>query len=116
MRSGFWRYQLIMIVLFIFWSNFFVSGGVLNQVTFNFAVFYPLGFLVGYRSNVENLRSAYFSALLFNCTSYVLAVAAGIPMLDWKLIVSDFLSLIFVLEIGRMVGKRANPIQRRDHL
>jgi hypothetical protein len=112
MKSDFWRYQLILTILFVFWSNFFVTGSFLDQLVFNFALFYPLGFLVGYRSNFENRRIAYFSAFLFNCSSYVLAIASGVPIQDWKIVIFDFVSVIFILEIGRIKGKHANHNQK----
>ena len=63
MNSAFWRYQIILTLLLIFWGDFFVSGGLLNQLAFNFALFYPLGFLVGYGPKLENRRTAYVAAL-----------------------------------------------------
>ena len=62
MKTAFARYLLLLGLLFIFWSEFFVAGGALNQLAFNFAVFYPLGFLVfvklgeivGKRTQAEN--------------------------------------------------------------
>ena len=61
-KTAFARYLLLLGLLFIFWSEFFVAGGALNQLAFNFAVFYPLGFLVfvklgeivGKRTQAEN--------------------------------------------------------------
>lgn len=108
MESHFWRYQIILIVLYIFWSNFFDARGLLNQLVFNFALFYPLGFLVGYRSNLENLGTAYFSAFLFNSLSYVLAMSEGVLIQGWKIIIVDYLSVLIILEIGRIIGKHAN--------
>lgn len=107
MNSAFWRYQLILSLLFIFWGEFFVSGGALNQLAFNFALFYPLGFLVGYRPLLENLRSAYLAAFLFNLFSYLVAVISGIPIESWTIVVLDFISLIFFLKTGTIIGQRA---------
>ncbi|SPF50745.1 putative membrane protein [Candidatus Desulfosporosinus infrequens] len=107
MNSAFWRYILILSVLFIFWGQFFVTDGLLNQVSFNFALFYPLGFLVGYRPRLENLRSAYLAALLFNCLSYLAAVVSGIPIESWIVVGLDFLSLLVFLKVGMIIGQRA---------
>lgn len=107
MNSAFWRYFLILCLLFIFWGEFFVSDGVLNQLAFNFALFYPLGFLVGYRSPLENLRTAYIAALAFNTMSYVVAGVSGIPLESWTMVVIDFISLTFFLQVGTIIGKRA---------
>lgn len=81
--------------------------GPLNQLTFNFAVFYPLGFLVGYRPRLENLRSAYLAAFLFNCLSYLFAGISGIPIESWTMVVLDFISFIVFLKIGTIMGQRA---------
>ncbi len=107
MNSAFWRYQIILTLLLIFWGDFFVSGGVLNQLAFNFALFYPLGFLVGYRPRLENRCTAYVAALLFNCSSYLLAFNSGVFIDNWTVIILDFVSLILFLEVGRIIGKRA---------
>lgn len=107
MNSAFWRYFFILSLLFIFWGEFFVSDGLLNQLTFNFALFYPLGFLVGYRPRHENLRSAYLAAFLFNCLSYLVAGISEIPIENWTMVVLDFISLIFFLKIGMIMGQRA---------
>jgi hypothetical protein len=107
MKSAFLRYILILSLLFIFWGQFFDSDGPLNQLAFNFALFYPLGFLVGYRPQQENLQSAYFSALVFNAVSYLVAGIAGIPIERWTLVILDFVSLLFFLKVGMIVGRRA---------
>ncbi|MDP4126374.1 MAG: hypothetical protein Q8912_05465 [Bacillota bacterium] len=116
MKSYFWRYQTILFLLYIFWSDFFTMGGPFNQLFFNFALFYPLGFLVGYRPNFGNLRMAYFSAFLFNFSTYVVAVLTGISIDSWVIIIIDFFSLILFLEAGRLMGKLAQDNQRGDHL
>lgn len=107
MNSAFWRYFIILSLLFIFWGEFFVSGGPLNQLTFNFAIFYPLGFLVGYRPRIENLRSAYLAAFAFNFSSYLVAGISGITVESWIMVVLDFISLIFFLKAGTFMGQRA---------
>ena len=109
MNSAFWRYFLILSLLFIFWGEFFVSDGPLNQLTFNFAIFYPLGFLVGYRPRFENLRAAFLAAFLFNVLSYLLAFISGIPIESWTMVVLDFISFIFFLKVGMIMGQRAQP-------
>lgn len=107
MSYTFWRYQLILSLLYIFWGEFFVSGGALNQLAINFALFYPLGFLVGYRRQYENLHSAYLAALIFNLLSYVIASVVEIPIESWIMVVIDFSSLFFFLKIGMTIGQRA---------
>jgi len=107
MNSAFWRYFLILSLLFIIWGEFFVSNGLLNQLTFNFALFYPLGFLVGYRPQLENLRTAYLAALIFNFLSYLVAGISGISIESWTLVALDFTSLFFFLKVGTIMGQRA---------
>ena len=107
MNSAFWRYTLILSVLFIFWGQFFVSDSLFNQLTFNFALFYPLGFFVGYRPRLENLRSAYLAAFLFNLLSYLVAGISGIPIESWTMVGLDFLSLVVFLKVGMIMGRRA---------
>jgi len=107
MNFAFWRYQIILGLLFIFWVDFFVSGGLLNQVAFNFAIFYPLGFLVGYRRKYENLGSAYLAAFLFNLLSYLMAYLVEVPIESWTMVVLDFTSLVAFLNIGMYIGRRA---------
>jgi hypothetical protein len=107
MNSAFWRYLLLLGLLFIFWSEFFVSGGALNQLAFNFALFYPLGFLVGYRPRKESLFTAYLAGFLFNLFSYYLAYINGISIESWAMVALDFGSFIFFVKLGVIFGKRA---------
>ncbi len=107
MNTAFWRYQLILCLLFIVWGEFFVVGGVLTQLAFNFAVFYPLGFLVGYRPASENAYSAYIAAISFNILSYLLASSLEISIESWTMVIIDFMSLGVYLKVGMMMGKRA---------
>jgi len=108
MNFAFWRYQLLLTVLFLFWGEFFDSGGALNQLAFNFAVFYPLGFLVGYRPRFENERTAYLAAFLFNLLSYLVAQLLAIPIESW-IVVLDYISLFIFLKAGVIIGQRAQP-------
>ncbi|HBW39051.1 hypothetical protein [Desulfosporosinus sp. BICA1-9] len=107
MNLVFWRYVLILSLLYIFWGEFFVSGGILNQLGINFALFYPLGFLVGYCRQYENWRSAYLAALIFNLLSYVIASLLEIPIESLIMIVIDYVSLFVFLKAGRYIGQRA---------
>lgn len=107
MNTAFWRYLLLLGLLFIFWSEFFVSGGALTQLALNFALFYPLGFLVGYRPRKENLATAYFAGFLFNLFSYYLAFIYGIKIESFAMVILDFSSFIFFVKLGAIFGKRA---------
>lgn len=107
MNTAFWRYLLILSLLFIIWGEFFVSGGVLNQLAFNFAIFYPLGFLVGYRPKREEIRSAYLAAVIFNIISYVIAIISAIPIESWIMVALDFASVGILIKVGIMIGQRS---------
>lgn len=107
MKSVFWRYLLLLSLLYIFWGEFFAAGGVLNQLTLNFAIFYPLGFLVGYRRHYESLRSAYYAALIFNLFSYLMASLLQVPFENGLMILIDYLSLFIFLKVGMYIGLRA---------
>jgi len=98
--------MLILSLLFIIWGEFFVSGGVLNTLAFNFAIFIPLGFLVAARPQSENLRSAYLAAYSFNTLSYCLSSISGSPIENWSLVVLDFVSVGFLLKVGMIMGQR----------
>ncbi len=107
MNSVFWRYQLLLSLLFIIWGEFFVAGSTLNQLAFNFALFYPLGFLAGYRQQFEGLRTAYLAAFSFNLLSYLIASIGGIVIESWTIVAVDFVSLIFIIKAGTIIGQRA---------
>lgn len=109
MNTAFWRYLLILSLLFLIWGEFFVSGGALNQLAFNFAIFYPLGFLVGYRPTLEDIRTAYFAAFSFNIFSYLVATISEIPIESWTMVVLDFVSVVILIKAGIMMGQRAQP-------
>lgn len=107
MNYAFWRYQLILSLFYIFWVEYFDSGGILNQLAFNFSVFYPLGFFVGYRPKYEDQRTAYFAAFIFNLLSYLITYLFKIPIESWVLVILDFVSLVVFLKIGMYIGRRA---------
>jgi hypothetical protein len=107
MNSAFWRYQLLLSLLYIIWSEFFISGSALNQLAFNFALFYPLGFLAGYRHQYDGLRSAYLAAFTFNLLSYLIASIEGVVIESWTIVAVDFVSLIFIVKGGTIIGQRA---------
>ncbi len=95
MLFSFWRYQLILVLLFIVWGQFFTVGTLANQVAFNFAVFYPVGFLGGYRK--EKKFNLFGAALIFNILTYLLALLNGVRIEDWLIVPVDFISLLILL-------------------
>lgn len=109
MNFAFWRYQLILSLLLLFWGDFFISGGILKPLALNYAIFYPLGFLVGYRSYCEDPRTAYLAALVFNLFSYLMAYVVAFPIESWLIVGVDFVSLFVYLQVGIYFGRRAQP-------
>lgn len=108
MGRNFWRYQIILLLLFFLWGGFFTSGTILNQIGFNFAVFYPVGLYAGYRMDPHGVSELYAAAVVFNAFTYGLAYASGgleaLPNL--VLIGIDFLSMAIVAGIGFAMGRR----------
>lgn len=110
MNSAFRRYMVILILLFIIWGKYFVWSGFLNQIALNFAIFYPLGFWVGYRSQFENVRVAYATAFAFNILNYLLVIYLGVRIEDWATVVLDFVSVGFLIKIGLIMGRRTQEL------
>lgn len=104
MNSAFWRYIILLSVLLIIWNDFFIYGGIFNQLAFNFALYYPLGFLAGYRREREDQLTAFIAAFSFNLLSYLIAGAAGIPIESWLIVIVDFISVFIIIKIGIIVG------------
>ncbi|MHB8125493.1 MAG: hypothetical protein ACYDEJ_07595 [Desulfitobacteriaceae bacterium] len=102
MQFSFWRYQLILVLLFIVWGQFFTAGTLANQVAFNFAVFYPVGFLGGYRK--EKKFYLFGAALVFNTLTYLLALLNGVLIEGWLIVSVDFISLFILMEVGFYIG------------
>jgi hypothetical protein len=103
---GFWRYQLILVLLFILWGQFFTAGTIYEQIVFNFAVFYPIGLLGGYRK--EKKLYLYGAVLVFDCLTYLLTFLSGMRIENWLLVPVDFVSLLIFTEVGYFMGKRIN--------
>jgi hypothetical protein len=106
MFFSFWRYQVILVLLFIFWSQFFTTETLANQFVFNFAVFYPVGFLGGYRK--ENKFSLFGAVLIFNSLTYLLALLTGGRIENWMIVPIDFISLFIFTETGYYISKFVN--------
>lgn len=106
----FWRYQLVLILLYLLWGNFFTTGGIINQVGFNFAVFYPVGFWAGYTDSIENFREAFAAVIVFNIITYLIAIFSGLPMGPWVMIGVDFFSMFVIVTLGILIGRKAKPV------
>jgi hypothetical protein len=103
MLFSFWRYQVMLVLLYIFWGQFLTSGTPADQLVFNFAVFYPVGFLGGYRK--EKKFSLFGAVLVFNCLTYLFALLTGARIEDWLIVSIDFISLVIFTEAGYYFGK-----------
>ncbi|KLU62141.1 hypothetical protein CEB3_c15040 [Peptococcaceae bacterium CEB3] len=108
MRLNFWRYGAILFLLYFIWSGVFTAETYLSQVAFNFAVFYPVGFLAGYVEQKSGIREVLTAALVYNLLTYVLTYLAGIEVQDWSMVGVDFLSLIIIVLIGVWMGRRVS--------
>ncbi|MHB1652735.1 MAG: hypothetical protein ACYCVD_09705 [Desulfitobacteriaceae bacterium] len=103
---NFWRYQLILFLLYFLWSGFFTSQTLLSQAAFNFAIFYPVGVLTGYRREQGGIKEVYVAALVFDLLTYGLAILGGGYVENWSLIAVDFFSMILFIGLGILIGGR----------
>lgn len=96
---------MVLMLLYFTWGGFFPEPTFPNQVIFNFALFYPVGFMNGYLEDAGGVLSVYRIAILFNIMTYGLVIVAGIriPLL---LAGADFLTLFLFLYLGILMGKR----------
>ena len=106
MRLTFWRFQLILLVLYFFWGNFFTGGGLISQIVYNFAVFYPVGFLEGYWPAPSGKWTVLAAAMVFNVMSYLVAVLAAMVLPGWPIVVIDYVSMAAFILIGKWMGHR----------
>ncbi|AHF06661.1 hypothetical protein [Desulfitobacterium metallireducens] len=100
-----WYFGLFMFAFYLFWGGYFTDLSVASQIVFNFAVFYPAGFLAGYFSKRSRLRDVFLSGFLFNSLTYGLAFAGG-QTVKLGYVGVDFITMILWIYIGIFVGKR----------
>lgn len=100
-----WHYAMVLMSLYFIWGEFFPEPTFINQVIFNFALFYPIGFMNGYFEDAGGALPVFRMAILFNLMTYGLVILAGIsiPLL---LAGVDFLTLFLFLYLGIVMGKR----------
>lgn len=100
-----WHYAMVLMSLYFIWGEFFPEPTFINQVIFNFALFYPVGFMNGYFEDAGGALPVFRMAILFNLMTYGLVILAGIsiPLL---LASVDFLTLFLFLYLGIVMGKR----------
>ncbi|GBG57528.1 hypothetical protein SPFL3101_02879 [Sporomusaceae bacterium FL31] len=94
-----------MLSLYFLWGEFFPEPTIVNQIIFNFALFYPVGFLNGYFKDPGGVLRVLPIAFLFNIMTYVLAFAVNvkIPLL---LAALDFVTMFVFLYLGILIGRR----------
>ena len=100
-----WHYVMVLVSLYLIWGEFFPEPTWINQVVFNFALFYPVGFMSGYFKDAGGIFRVFRIAFLFNVMTYVLAYTANvkIPLL---LVGIDFFTMLLFLYLGILMGKR----------
>lgn len=106
MRLSFWRFQLFLFLLYLVWGNFFTAETLINQAVFNFAVFYPVGFLEGYWPAPGGKKEIYQAAVIFNCLTYLIAFVSGVYVQNLFVVFADFLSMIIFVQLGIVMGRR----------
>lgn len=100
-----WHFGLLMFAFYLFWGGYFTELSIASQIVFNFAVFYPAGFLAGYFSTRSRLPDVFLSGFLFNALTYGLVFAGG-QTVKLEYVGVDFISMILWIYIGLRVGKR----------
>lgn len=105
MNRSFWLYLLIIILLYFIWGNVFSDYNAVNQIVFNFAVFYPCGLLAGMNGLPKSRRSVIAAALVFNLFTYLLAYAYALPF-NIALMLIDFASMFVILALALYIGAR----------
>lgn len=100
-----WHFGLLIFAFYLFWSEYFTDLSIALQIIFNFAVFYPAGFLAGYFSTRSRLQDVFLIGFLFNCLTYGLAFAGGQSVMLENVGV-DFISMGLCIYIGVLIGKR----------
>lgn len=100
-----WHYAVVLVSLYFIWGEFFPEQTFINQVVFNFALFYPVGFMNGYFKDPGRAIPVFRMVIVFNLMTYVLVIASGIsvPLL---LACVDFLTMFLFVYLGIFMGRR----------
>ncbi len=106
MRLTFWRFQIILFILYFFWGNFFTGDSLVSQAAFNFAVFYPVGFLEGYWPAPTGKWTVYVAGVSFNVFTYLVVLIAGVPWPKGETVIIDFVSMALFIWAGTWIGRR----------
>lgn len=101
-----WHLGLLMFAFYLFWGGYFTELSFATQIVFNFAIFYPAGFMAGYFSTRSRLRDVFLTGFLFNCLTYGLAFVGG-QSIEVGYVGVDFISMCLWIYTGILVGKRA---------
>lgn len=100
-----WHFGLLMFAFYLLWGGFFTEISIPSQLVFNFAVFYPAGFIAGYLYQRSRLQDVFLTGLVFNILTYGIAFAGGQSVKLYYVGV-DFLSMALWIYIGILLGKR----------
>jgi hypothetical protein len=100
-----WHYAFALVSLYFIWGEFFPEPTFINQMVFNFALFYPIGFMNGYFKDPGGVIAVFRMCILFNLMTYVLVFAAG-QKVPWLLAGVDFVTMFLFLYLGILMGKR----------
>lgn len=101
-----WHYFLVMGSLYFLWGAYFLELTWINQVVFNYAVFYPVGFINGYFQNAKQSFLVYRAAMLFNILTYVIVITAG-GTIPFPLVGLDFFTMFLFIILGTKIGYRS---------
>lgn len=100
-----WHYAMVLVGLYFIWGEFFPEPIWINQVVFNFALFYPVGFISGYFKDPGGIQRVIRISFVFNLMTYVLAIAARVKI-PFYLAGIDFLTMVLFIYLGTLMGKR----------
>ena len=79
-------------------------------VVLNFAVFYLMGMLVGYKVTDSPLANALVVGFVFNLVFYLIVFIAGdVKSITKGAVITDILTTIVFSTLGTMVGLRSRP-------
>lgn len=100
-----WHYAVVLVSLYFIWGEFFAEPTFINQVVFDFAIFYPVGFMNGYFGDLRGVFPVFQTSILFNLMTYVLVIASGLNV-SLLLACADVLSMLVFIFLGIIIGKR----------
>jgi uncharacterized membrane protein YcaP (DUF421 family) len=99
--------MMTLLALYWLWGGFFSEQTLVNQLVFNFALFYPVGFMNAYFKDSRGVLSVFQVAVIFDLATYIpaLILAIDIPL---SMVGIDFLTMALFLLLGTFIGKKAS--------